>query len=244
MPRPADASAGGRLRAAMAEEAPLQLVGVINAYAAIMAEHVGFRALYLSGAGVANASYGLPDLGMTTLHDVLEDVRRVTGATDLPDRRRRAGSDPRWGRRTGSAGSPAWSCRHTKLDTAERPGAGGAGPGPAEPARRGPTLDSQLQHDEIVDDDHDELHRLPSQLVAVRAVMGVGEPDYRARCDTAADTLRALLSLPSRRPGGWKPATSKRSTSRCAASWPSSTGPTGDGRTACRTRHAQPDSRE
>lgn len=84
MRRPADASAGGRLRAAMAEEAPLQLVGVINAYAAIMAEHVGFRALYLSGAGVANASYGLPDLGMTTLHDVLEDVRRVTGATDLP----------------------------------------------------------------------------------------------------------------------------------------------------------------
>ena len=77
MPRPADASADGRLRAALAEEAPLQLVGVINAYAAIMAEHVGFRALYLSGAGVANASYGLPDLGMTTLHDVLEDVRHA-----------------------------------------------------------------------------------------------------------------------------------------------------------------------
>jgi methylisocitrate lyase len=82
--RPPEASAGVRLRAAMEDEKPLQLVGVINAYVAIMAESAGFRALYLSGAGVANASYGLPDLGMTTLHDVLEDVRRVTGATSLP----------------------------------------------------------------------------------------------------------------------------------------------------------------
>lgn len=77
-------SSGARLRAALEEERPLQVVGAINAYTAIMAEGVGFRALYLSGAGVANASYGLPDLGMTTLHDVLEDVRRITAATRLP----------------------------------------------------------------------------------------------------------------------------------------------------------------
>ncbi len=79
-----DDSAGARLRAAMSEEQPLQVVGTINAYAAILAERIGFRALYLSGAGVANASYGLPDLGVTTLNDVLEDVRRITSATGLP----------------------------------------------------------------------------------------------------------------------------------------------------------------
>ena len=77
-------SAGGRFRAALAEEKPLQIAGVINAYAALLAEKSGFRALYLSGAGVANASYGLPDLGVTSLHDVLEDVRRITGASQLP----------------------------------------------------------------------------------------------------------------------------------------------------------------
>ena len=77
-------SPGSRLWAAMEEEQPLQVVGTINAYSAIMAEKVGFRALYVSGAGVANASYGLPDLGVTTLTEVLEDVRRITGATDLP----------------------------------------------------------------------------------------------------------------------------------------------------------------
>lgn len=77
-------SPGGRFRAAMDAERPLQLVGVINAYAAIMAQSVGFRAVYLSGAGVANASRGLPDLGMTTLSDVLEDARRITFATSLP----------------------------------------------------------------------------------------------------------------------------------------------------------------
>ena len=75
---------GGRLRAAMNEERPLQVAGAINAYAAILAEAAGFRALYLSGAGVANASHGLPDLGMTSLTEVLEDVRRLTGATPLP----------------------------------------------------------------------------------------------------------------------------------------------------------------
>jgi methylisocitrate lyase len=77
-------SPGKKFRAAMTEEMPLQVVGAINAYAAIMAEKVGFRALYLSGAGVANASFGLPDLGMTTLGDVLDDVRRITAASALP----------------------------------------------------------------------------------------------------------------------------------------------------------------
>ena len=75
---------GGILRAALTREKPLQVVGVINAFAALMAERSGFRALYLSGAGVANASFGLPDLGMTTLTDVLEDLRRITGVTGLP----------------------------------------------------------------------------------------------------------------------------------------------------------------
>jgi methylisocitrate lyase len=75
---------GARLRQALNEEQPLQLVGVVNAYAALLAGQCGFRALYLSGAGVANASLGLPDLGMTTLTDVLEDVRRITAASPLP----------------------------------------------------------------------------------------------------------------------------------------------------------------
>jgi methylisocitrate lyase len=77
-------SPGARFRAAVRDESPLQVVGAINAYAAKLAEHSGFRALYLSGAGVANASYGLPDLGITTLDNVLEDVHRITSATDLP----------------------------------------------------------------------------------------------------------------------------------------------------------------
>ena len=77
-------SPGSRLRTAVRDEQPLQVVGVINAYAALLAEHSGFRALYLSGAGVANASYGLPDLGITTLDNVLEDARRVTAASSLP----------------------------------------------------------------------------------------------------------------------------------------------------------------
>lgn len=77
-------SAGGKLRQAIANEAPLQIVGTINAYTAMMAERAGHKALYLSGAGVANASFGLPDLGMTSLNDVCEDIRRITGATDLP----------------------------------------------------------------------------------------------------------------------------------------------------------------
>ncbi len=72
------------LRASLADEKPLQVVGAINAYAALMAERIGFRAIYLSGAGVANASFGMPDLGMTTLNDVLDDVRRITAASRLP----------------------------------------------------------------------------------------------------------------------------------------------------------------
>jgi methylisocitrate lyase len=77
-------TAGARLRAAVESERPLQIVGTVNAYAALLAERAGFRALYLSGAGVANASFGLPDLGVTTLNDVCEDVRRITGKCALP----------------------------------------------------------------------------------------------------------------------------------------------------------------
>jgi methylisocitrate lyase len=78
------ATAGNRLRTALSQERPLQVVGAINAYSALLAQQSGFRALYLSGAGVANASYGLPDLGITSLDNVLEDARRITGRTDLP----------------------------------------------------------------------------------------------------------------------------------------------------------------
>jgi len=77
-------SAGAKLRQAIANENPLQIVGTINAYTAMMAEKVGHKALYLSGAGVANASFGLPDLGMTSLNDVCEDIRRITSASELP----------------------------------------------------------------------------------------------------------------------------------------------------------------
>lgn len=75
---------GRRLREAVETERPLQVVGAVNAYSALLAERCGFRALYLSGAGVANASFGLPDLGLTTLNDVCEDVRRISAATALP----------------------------------------------------------------------------------------------------------------------------------------------------------------
>jgi methylisocitrate lyase len=76
--------AGTLLRTAVEQEKPLQIVGAVNAYSALLAERSGFKAIYLSGAGVANASFGLPDLGMTSLNDVCEDVRRITSATDLP----------------------------------------------------------------------------------------------------------------------------------------------------------------
>ncbi len=78
------ATAGARLRAAVDAERPLQVIGTINAYSALLAQRAGFRAIYLSGAGVANASFGLPDLGMTSLNDVCEDVRRISAASELP----------------------------------------------------------------------------------------------------------------------------------------------------------------
>lgn len=87
-------SPGARLREAVAQEQPLQIVGAVNAYTALLAERAGFRALYLSGAGVANASLGLPDLGLTTLNDVCEDIRRITQATALP---LLADADTGWG---------------------------------------------------------------------------------------------------------------------------------------------------
>lgn len=77
-------SAGARFRAAVAAEQPLQVIGAINAYHAKLAQAVGYRALYISGGGVAAGSLGLPDLGISTLDDVLTDVRRITDATDLP----------------------------------------------------------------------------------------------------------------------------------------------------------------
>lgn len=77
-------TAGQKFRAAITANSPLQIVGTINAYTAMMAERTGHQALYLSGAGVANASFGLPDLGMTSLNDVCEDIRRITAATSVP----------------------------------------------------------------------------------------------------------------------------------------------------------------
>jgi methylisocitrate lyase len=77
-------SPGKKFRTLVKNRAPLQIVGTINAYCAMLAESVGCEAIYLSGAGVANASYGLPDLGMTCLTDVLEDARRITDASSLP----------------------------------------------------------------------------------------------------------------------------------------------------------------
>jgi methylisocitrate lyase len=77
-------SPGEKLRNALALERPLQIVGTVNAFSALLAKEGGFRALYLSGAGVANASFGLPDIGMTNANDVCEDTRRITAAVDLP----------------------------------------------------------------------------------------------------------------------------------------------------------------
>ena len=77
-------SAGAKLKGALKRESPLQVVGAISALMAMMAKRAAFRAIYLSGSGVASASYGLPDLGITTLDDVAEDARRITDAVDLP----------------------------------------------------------------------------------------------------------------------------------------------------------------
>jgi methylisocitrate lyase len=78
------ASAGSRFRAALAEESPLQVMGAITAYAGLMARRVGYKALYLSGGGVAANSLGMPDLGISTMDDVLTDARRIVDATGLP----------------------------------------------------------------------------------------------------------------------------------------------------------------
>ena len=75
---------GARFRAAIKNETPLQIPGVINAYCALQAQLAGFQAIYLSGAGVANASFGMPDLGMTSMSDVVADIERVTSACELP----------------------------------------------------------------------------------------------------------------------------------------------------------------
>lgn len=77
-------SAGKKFRQALSEETPLQIVGTINAYQALQATKVGYKAIYLSGGGIANASYGLPDLGMTMIEDVCIDIRRVTSICDTP----------------------------------------------------------------------------------------------------------------------------------------------------------------
>jgi methylisocitrate lyase len=77
-------SAGSKFRAALAAEAPLQIVGTINANHALLAKRAGYKAIYLSGGGVAAGSLGLPDLGISTLEDVLVDVRRITAVCDLP----------------------------------------------------------------------------------------------------------------------------------------------------------------
>ncbi len=77
-------TAGARFRCALEDNSPLQIVGTINAYSAMLAEDAGHRVIYLSGGGVANASYGLPDLGITSLNDVITDVERITNASSLP----------------------------------------------------------------------------------------------------------------------------------------------------------------
>jgi methylisocitrate lyase len=77
-------SAGARFRAAVKAEKPLQVIGAVNAYSALLAEHSGFKSLYVSGGGVAASSLGVPDLGISTMDDVLTDVRRITDITELP----------------------------------------------------------------------------------------------------------------------------------------------------------------
>ena len=77
-------SAGARFRSALNENNPLQVIGTINAYTALMATKIGHKSIYISGGACANASYGLPDLGMTSMNDVLEDARRITAVVDTP----------------------------------------------------------------------------------------------------------------------------------------------------------------
>jgi methylisocitrate lyase len=75
---------GQQFRNAMADESPLQIPGAINAYSALLAKRAGYKSIYLSGAGVANASFGMPDLGMTSMSDVVVDIERITSISDLP----------------------------------------------------------------------------------------------------------------------------------------------------------------
>ncbi|EMI20805.1 2-methylisocitrate lyase [Rhodopirellula maiorica SM1] len=84
MPMSEPSTAGARFRAALNHERPLQIAGTVNAISALLARQAGFQAIYLSGSGVASTSHGLPDLGVTTLQDVVEDARRITAAVDLP----------------------------------------------------------------------------------------------------------------------------------------------------------------
>ena len=77
-------SAGKAFRQALKDHSPLPIVGTVNAYSAMLAQRAGHAAIYLSGGGVANASFGLPDLGVTSMNDVVEDARRITAACDLP----------------------------------------------------------------------------------------------------------------------------------------------------------------
>ena len=107
-------SAGGRFRAAVREEKPLQVAGAINAYTARMAEATGFRALYLSGGGVAANSLGMPDLGISTMEDVLTDVRRITEVTTLP---LLVDIDTGWG----------WGVQHRADDSVDDQGGCGGG---------------------------------------------------------------------------------------------------------------------
>ena len=119
---PAPLSAGAKFRAALAAEKPLQVVGAINAYAARMAEATGFRALYLSGGGVAANSLGLPDLGISTMEDVLIDIRRITEASTLP---LLVDADTGWGRRVQHRAHRAFVHQGGRRRPAyRRPGAG------------------------------------------------------------------------------------------------------------------------
>ena len=77
-------SQGAKFRQALKDNKPLQIVGAINAYCAMLAQDAGHKAIYLSGGGVANASYGLPDLGITSLNDVITDVERISNASEIP----------------------------------------------------------------------------------------------------------------------------------------------------------------
>ncbi len=77
-------SAGQKFRNALKQESPLQIPGVIDAYCALLAERAGFRAIYLSGAGVANANFGMPDLAVTTMNDVVEEIQKITAISGLP----------------------------------------------------------------------------------------------------------------------------------------------------------------